>query len=106
MKPKPKKIKFFRCPNCPNSQTSYPVPVAELVEATPHPAPDLSDWLDSQDVMQILHISPRTLHTLRSNGTIPFSRIGNKFYYRKQDIQKILANNYIMYEISTYGSNK
>jgi hypothetical protein len=38
----------------------------------------LEDWIDSQDVMQALHISPRTLQTLRSNGTLPYSRIGNK----------------------------
>jgi hypothetical protein len=60
----------------------------------------LSDWIDGQIVMQTLHISPRTLQTLRTNGTLPFSRIGNKLYYRKQDILKILSDNYIMYKIS------
>lgn len=66
----------------------------------------LEDWIDAQDVMHYLHISPRTLQTLRSNGTLPFSRIGNKLYYRKQDIQKILADNYTMYKIRNYGSDK
>ncbi len=41
----------------------------------------LEEWIDSQDVMQALHISPRTLQTLRSNGILPYSRIGNKIYY-------------------------
>ena len=54
----------------------------------------LEDWLDNQDVMLYLHISPRTLQTLRSNGTMPFSRIGNKIYYRRADIQHLLDNNY------------
>ncbi len=66
----------------------------------------LEDWLDNQDVMQVLHISPRTLQTLRSNGTLPYSRIGNKLYYRKQDILKILNDNYIMYKVREYGSDK
>ena len=67
----------------------------------------LEDWIDNQDVMHILHISPRTLQTLRTNGTLPFSRIGNKLYYRKQDIQKILADNYTMYKLRNgYGSDK
>ncbi len=66
----------------------------------------LEDWIDNQDVMHLLHISPRTLQTLRSNGTLPFSRIGNKLYYRRQDIQKILADNYTMYKIRNYGGNK
>jgi len=59
----------------------------------------LEDWVDGQIVMQTLHISPRTLQTLRSNGTLPFSRIGNKLYYRKSDILKILSNNFIMYKL-------
>lgn len=67
----------------------------------------LEDWLDNQDVMKILHISPRTLQTLRSNGTLPFSRINGKIYYRRQDIQKILADNYVMYKIrNEYGKSK
>ncbi len=60
----------------------------------------LQDWLDGQDVMQLLHISPRTLQTLRSNGTLPFSRINRKLYYRKEDIQTILSNNYVMYKLN------
>ena len=59
------------------------------------------DLLDNQEVMQALHISPRTLQTLRSNGTLPFSRIGNKLFYRKQDINTILSSNYMMYIHST-----
>jgi hypothetical protein len=63
----------------------------------------LEDWIDSQDVMQALHISPRTLQTLRSNGTLPYSRIGNKIYYLKQDITKILSDNYTLNKIRNYG---
>jgi hypothetical protein len=63
----------------------------------------LEDWIDNQDVMQTLHISPRTLQTLRSNGTLPYSRIGNKIYYLRKDILKILSNNYVMYKIRDNG---
>jgi hypothetical protein len=66
----------------------------------------LEDWLDNQDVMQALHISPRTLQTLRSNGILPFSRIGNKLFYRRQDVIKILSDNYTMRKIRNYGSDK
>ena len=37
----------------------------------------LDDWLDNQDVCQILNISPRTLQTLRDNGTLAFSQINH-----------------------------
>ena len=66
----------------------------------------LEDWLDNQDVMQMLHISPRTLQTLRSNGILPFSRIGNKLYYRRSDISQILNNHYTMTKITYYGGKK
>lgn len=67
----------------------------------------LEDWIDAQDVMQALHISPRTLQTLRSNGTLPYSRIGNKIYYLRQDIERILKDNYTMYKIrNSYGKTK
>jgi len=69
-------------------------------------APDLTDWIDSQDLMQILHISPRTLHTLRKNGTLPYSRIGYKFYYNRYDVAEILKNNYTMYKIQMYGDTQ
>jgi len=59
-----------------------------------------NDWVDGYAVMQMLNISPRTLQTLRSNGTMPFSRIGNKLFYRKSDILKILAHNYTMLKIT------
>lgn len=53
-----------------------------------------TEWLDNQDVMQRLHISPRTLQTLRSNGTLPFSRIKGKFYYKVSDLNALLESNY------------
>jgi len=77
------------------SGTNLQVITEKSCEETP-----LEDWLDGQIVMHALQISPRTLQTLRSNGTLPFSRIGNKLYYRRQDILKILYANYTMYKIN------
>lgn len=68
------------------------------------PSIDLENLLDGQDIMQMLHVSPRTLQTLRSNGTIPYTRIGRKIYYLREDIEKILRDNYIMTKIEDrYG---
>lgn len=67
----------------------------------------LEDWIDNYDVMKMLHISRRTLQTLRSNGKIRFSKIGRKIYYRRQDIQNMLAENYTMFEIhNEYGKKR
>lgn len=53
-----------------------------------------SDWVDSQDVMMCLKISKRTLQSLRDGGTIPFSKINGKFYYKTADVKKLLEANY------------
>ena len=52
------------------------------------------EWIDGQVVMQTLHISVRTLQSLRDNGTLPFSRINGKFYYKVSDIEEMLEANY------------
>ena len=50
----------------------------------------LGDWLDNQDVCQMLSISPRTLQTLRDNGTLAYSQINRKVYYKPEDVESIL----------------
>ena len=89
-----------------NPQNDFEKVIAQLPCMQQKIKGELSDWIDNQDVMQALHISPRTLQTLRSNGILPFSRIGNKIYYRRQDILKILSDNYTMYKIKDYERNK
>ena len=50
----------------------------------------LDNWLDNQDVCQMLNISPRTLQTLRDNGTLTYSQINRKVYYKPEDVESIL----------------
>ena len=50
----------------------------------------LGEWLDNQDVCQMLNISPRTLQTLRNNGTLAYSQINHKVYYKPEDVERIL----------------
>ena len=53
----------------------------------------LSRWMDNQDVCQQLRISPRTLRTLqtlRDNGTLAYSQIGHKIFYKPEDVQRIV----------------
>ena len=64
------------------------------------------EWIDAQDVMQRMHISKRTLATLRKNGTMAYSRIGHKLYYRKHDIEELLQNAYVMYRLSAHGKEE
>ena len=50
----------------------------------------LGEWLDNQDVCQILNISPRTLQTLRQNGALAYSQIEHKTYYKPEDVERII----------------
>lgn len=51
---------------------------------------DINEWLDNQDVCLLLKISPRTLQTLRDNGTLAYTKISHKIYYKPADVEKIL----------------
>ena len=56
-----------------------------------HGEKKMSEWMDNQDVCRMLNISPRTLQTLRDNGTLAYSQINHKTYYRPEDVQRIVS---------------
>jgi hypothetical protein len=51
-------------------------------------------YLNGGEVMKYLHISPRTLQTLRDNRLIGFTTIGGKILYPERELQKVLIDNY------------
>lgn len=51
----------------------------------------LGKWMDNQEACILLGVTPRTLQTLRDNGTLAYSQINHKIYYRPEDIQNILS---------------
>ena len=46
--------------------------------------------IDSADLMQLLLISPSTLRYWRNKNYLPYSRIGNKFFFFLSDIWELL----------------
>ena len=50
----------------------------------------LNGWMDNQEVCRQLNISPRTLQTLRDNGTLAYSLIGHKIFYKPEDVLSIV----------------
>jgi len=48
---------------------------------------------DRQDLLQMLHISVRTLQYWRSKGILPYHKIRSKIYYRQRDVEEMLKNN-------------
>lgn len=49
-------------------------------------------WLKTKEVLKILNISAGTLQQMRTNATIPFSRIGGVIYYDSELINKMIQN--------------
>ena len=49
-----------------------------------------TDWLHNGDVCRLLNISKRTLQHYRDMGVLPFSQIGHKCYYRREDVERLL----------------
>ena len=49
-----------------------------------------TDWLHNGDVCRLLNISKRTLQHYRDTGILPFTQIGHKCYYRREDVEQLL----------------
>jgi hypothetical protein len=64
-----------------------------LLNTNPQPYAANEKWLDKQDVLEMLHISDRTLQKWRSNKWLPFSRIGKKIFYPESALKAMLVKN-------------
>lgn len=70
--------------------------VEALLEKTNNKQEQKKEWLEPQEVMEILKISPRCLQTYRDQGKIGFSKIGKKkIYYSRKSVEELLHKNYI-----------
>ncbi len=52
------------------------------------------EWIDKEKVLQILKISSRKLQSLRDNGSLPFSQVDGKIYYKTSDVERLLNSGY------------
>lgn len=91
--------KVGESPTCPKSPTVANGAKAAQVsclstETSQEEAQHLEKWYDNFEVMKMFHISQRTLQTLRSNGKLPFAKLGNKCFYREQDLQQMMMESF------------
>lgn len=59
-----------------------------------HTAVDGEELLDSQDVLQMLKISTRSLQRYRSSGKLPYYTISGKIYYKLSDIHQLVRESF------------
>lgn len=57
-------------------------------------AVDGEELLDSQDVLQMLKISARSLQRYRSSGKLPYYTISGKIYYKLSDIHQFVRESF------------
>ena len=50
----------------------------------------MNEWMDNQDVCRMLNISPRTLQTLRDRRLIGYSQINRRFYYKPEEVKRLI----------------
>jgi len=62
--------------------------IKQLIAA--HTSQPVKRWLKSFEVKELLHISTGTLHNLRTNGTLPFTKIGGVVFYDMVAVEQIL----------------
>ncbi|GFI54734.1 hypothetical protein IMSAGC022_01358 [Alistipes sp.] len=58
----------------------------------PQTATSDDDWVDGDTVCRYLGISARTLQRLRSDRTISYSALNQKFYYTLGEIKRVLRD--------------
>ena len=65
-----------------------------------------TDWLHNGDVCRLLNISKRTLQHYRDTGVLPFSQIGHKCYYKREDVERLLETKSVKSNTDKSKNNK
>ncbi|MHB9055773.1 MAG: helix-turn-helix domain-containing protein [Paludibacteraceae bacterium] len=52
-------------------------------------------FIDNPKFMELMGISQKTAQAWRDKGTISYSQVGNKIYYRIRDIKELLDRHHI-----------
>ena len=65
-----------------------------------------TDWLHNGDVCKLLNISKRTLQHYRDTGVLPFSQIGHKCYYKREDVGQLLETKSVKSNTNKSKNNK
>ena len=67
--------------------------ITHPASSTVSPKPD--KWLTQEEVCKALRITKRALQYYRQTGVIPYTTLGNKIFFKEEDIHRILVNNLI-----------
>ena len=51
---------------------------------------EMDEWIDNQEACTLMDVSPRKMLQLRRSGSVPYSYIDRKVYYKRQDIIRFM----------------
>ena len=66
----------------------------ESIARTPNSKLGGEQYLTNKEVIRLLKISQRLLQNYRTEGKIPFYRVGGKVLYRASDMERFLEEHY------------
>ena len=76
--------------------------ISQQGQTMPKPVEDSplhqDQWLDNQDLSQLLHVSVRSLQRYRSLGILPYKMMHKKAYYTKEGVLQFLNSNVVSYD--------
>lgn len=72
-------------------------PVGRFADEPSAGWPVLFDWIELSDLLIMLHITKNTLKEWSSEGELKCSRIKNKTYFLRQDIERFMYSHYQNY---------
>lgn len=49
----------------------------------------------NKDMMQMFDVASRTLKRWRDDGRIAYSKVGDKFFYSKKDVEEFMRRNHV-----------
>lgn len=55
---------------------------------------NVSRWVSNSEACEFLGVTSRTLQNYRDNGTLSYSKIGSKIYYKLSDLEDLLSSHY------------
>lgn len=70
----------------------YPDARGQRIVAVEHPDEGPKEWLDTQDVCQMLHTTRASLQRWREQGWLAAHRVGRRVYYDRADIDALLES--------------
>jgi excisionase family DNA binding protein len=70
----------------------------EIKDALKHLKEENETWLSTSEACKLIGMERRTLYRYRMKGLLPFARINERVYYKKEDILRYMRKHYLRAE--------